>query len=227
MGETVRFSANGGEGSGYLALPPAGRGPGIIVIQEWWGLVPHIKDVADRFAAEGFVALAPDLYDGTTTDEPDEAGKLMMALELDRAATQMGGAIDFLLEHDAVSGDGVGVVGFCMGGGLALWLATKRTDVAAAVPFYGALPWEGIEPDFSSTRAAFLGHYADGDDWATIESAREIEKQLRDLGREATFHIYPNTDHAFFNDTRPEVFDAGASDLAWGRTTVFLREHLG
>ncbi len=227
MGSTVTYPSNGRTASGYQAIPDGGEGPGVLVIQEWWGLVDHIKDVADRFASEGFVALAPDLYHGETAAEPDEAGKMMMAMELDRAARDLGGAIDHLLGHDAVTGDGVGVVGFCMGGGLALWVATTHEGVAAAVPFYGALPWEGVDPDFTATRAAFLGHYAENDAWATIESAREIEQTLRDQGREATFHVYPGTDHAFFNDERPEVYDEGAAALAWQRTVEFLGAKLG
>ncbi|MBT8212083.1 MAG: dienelactone hydrolase family protein [Acidimicrobiia bacterium] len=226
MGEMVQFQSNGREASGYLATPANGSGPGLIVIQEWWGLVPHIKEVADRFAAEGFVALAPDLYDGETVAEPDEAGKLMMALELDKAGKHMGGAIDYLVANDAVTSTGVGVMGFCMGGGLAIWLATTRREVAAAVPFYGAIPWEGVEPDLTATRAAFLGHYAENDDWATMESAREIEATLRSLGHRAEFHLYKDTGHAFFNNTRPEVYDAEASNLAMNRTVEFLHETL-
>lgn len=226
MGDMVTFPSNGKQARGYLAVPESGSGPGVVVIQEWWGLVDHIKDVADRFATEGFVALAPDLYDGQTADEPDEAGKMMMAMQLDRAARDLGGAVDYLAGHDATTGDGVGVVGFCMGGGLALWLATTHQGVAAAVPFYGALPWEGVDPDFSRTTAAFLGHYAESDDWATIESARAIEQTLRDQGNTATFHIYPGTGHAFFNDER-ESYDEGAATLAWQRTLAFLRDELG
>ncbi len=226
MGEMVEFASNGKTAQGYLAVPASGSGPGVVVIQEWWGLVPHIKDVADRFAAEGFVALAPDFYHGATTDEPDEAGKLMMALQLDRAARDMSGAVDFLVGHDAVTGEGVGVVGFCMGGGLVLWMATRQPEIKAAVPFYGALPWEGVEPDFSQTQADFLGHYGSEDAWATLESARQIEQQIREAGREATFHVYEGADHAFFNDERSEVYDAEAAALAWRRTIDFLGERL-
>src|SRR4051812_43028689 len=126
MGEMVQFPSNGDTGSGYLARPETGAGLGLLVIQEWWGLVPHIKDVCDRFAAEGFTALAPDLYRGESTTEPDEAGKLMMALNLERAAKDMSGAVDAVAER--ASGKGIGVVGFCMGGGLALLLGTTRPD---------------------------------------------------------------------------------------------------
>ncbi len=226
MGEIVHFSSNGKSAQGYLAVPESGSGPGVIVIQEWWGLVPHIKEVADRFAAEGFVALAPDLFHGETTTEPDEAGKIMMAMELDRAARDMSGAVDHLLSLPQTTSSGVGVVGFCMGGGLALWLPCIKPEVKAAVPFYGALPWEGVEPDYSQTDAAFLGHYAADDQWATLESARAIAAQLKNLGKTVTFHEYPNTDHAFFNDHRPEVYDAEAAGQAWDRTVEFLREHL-
>src|SRR5437868_15034201 len=128
MGENVEFPSNGTTGHGYLAVPASGSGPGVIVIQEWWGLVDHIKDVCDRFAAEGFVALAPDLYHGETTTEPDEAGKLMMAMNLGQAGRDMGGAVTYLQGHDATAGGPVGVTGFCMGGGLAMVLATQPGD---------------------------------------------------------------------------------------------------
>src|SRR5580698_2822421 len=129
MGELIEFDSNGDKASGYLAVPPSGQGPGVIVIQEWWGLVPHIKEVADRFAAEGFVALAPDLYHGRQVTEPDEAGKEMMALQMPKATKDMSGAVDELLTRS--TGDHVGVVGFCMGGGLALLLAAARPDAVA------------------------------------------------------------------------------------------------
>src|SRR5690606_17252264 len=124
----VEFPSNGSTGQGYLAVPESGEGPGVLVIQEWWGLIPHIRDVCDRYAAEGFVALAPDLYRGESTTEPDEAGKLMMALNLQRAATDMSGAVTYLIDHDAVTSATVGVTGFCMGGGLALVLACNEGE---------------------------------------------------------------------------------------------------
>ncbi|MHB8672038.1 MAG: dienelactone hydrolase family protein, partial [Acidimicrobiales bacterium] len=156
MGEMVEFASNGGAGAGYLATPGSGAGPGVVVIQEWWGLVPHIKDVCDRFAGEGFSALAPDLYHGKSVPntEPDEAGKLMMSLNIDQAARDMGGAIDFLSGHDSVRGHGVGVVGYCMGGALALLLATRRpSDVRAVVPYYGVISWPAQQPDWSALEA--------------------------------------------------------------------------
>src|SRR5438552_5825365 len=121
MGEMVEFPSNGTSAEGYLATPAGGSGPGVVVIQEWWGLVPHIKDVADRFAAAGFVALAPDLYHGESTTEPDEAGKKMMAMNIEKAAKDMSGAVDAVAERSSNAAK-IGVVGFCMGGGLALLL---------------------------------------------------------------------------------------------------------
>ena len=225
MGEIVEFPSNGTKGQGYLATPSSGGGPGLVVIQEWWGLVPHIKDLCERFAAEGFVALAPDLYHGETATEPDEAGKKMMAMNLDKAAKDMSGAVDFVAERSA--GNGVGVIGFCMGGGLALLLATQRPDkVKAVAPFYGVIPWPAAQPDWSKLRAAVQGHYAEKDDFANPDSVRALETQLKDAGREVEMFIYPNTEHAFFNDTRPEVHDAAASAQAWDRVLPFFRAHL-
>ena len=222
MGEMVDFTANGKRAIGYLAKPGAGAGPGVIVIQEWWGLVPHIKDVADRFAAAGFVALAPDLYHGEETTEPDEAAKKMMAMDLQRAAQDMSDAVDYLLSLEACTSKGVGAVGFCMGGGLVLWLASVKPEVAACVPFYGAIPWEEVQPDYSGAEAAFLGHYGSADDWANPELARSLETQLHALGKEATMHIYAGGEHAFFNDDRPEVYHAKHAQTAWERTIDFL-----
>ncbi len=191
-------------------------------------MVPHIEDVCDRFAGEGFAALAPDLYHGETTTEPDEAGKLMMALNLAQAARDMAGAVALLRDHDAVTGDAVGVTGFCMGGGLALVLACQQgAAIGACVPYYGLIPWENAQPDWSALQAAVQGHYAGDDGFFTPEAARELEAQLRDLGKEVEIFIYEGADHAFFNDDRPEVYDAEAGSLAWSRTVAFLSEHLG
>jgi carboxymethylenebutenolidase len=228
MGEMVEFRSNGGTGKGYLAAPEVGAGPGIVVIQEWWGLVPHITDVCDRFAAEGFTALAPDLYRGDSTTEPDEAGKLMMTLNLDQAAKDMGGAVDYLVASDKVRGEGVGVIGFCMGGGLALMLAVQRADAVKAVtPFYGLIPWESANPDWSKLEGAVQGHYAEKDGFFPPEKVEALRKDLADLGKDVEMHVYAGTDHAFFNDTRPEVYDEEAARTAWVRTLEFFRSKLG
>lgn len=224
MGEIVEFPSNGTSGQGYLATPAAGSGPGVIVVQEWWGLVDHIKDVCDRFAAEGFVALAPDLYRGQSASEPDEAGKLMMQMNIDQASKDLSGAVDFL---DARSdGDGVGVIGFCMGGAVALYLATKRGDkVKATVPFYGVIGW--LQPEWSSLGGPIQGHYAEQDDFASPDAVASLVKQVEAEGGQIEVFTYPGTQHAFFNDTRPDVYDAGASGQAWDRSLAFLRANLG
>ena len=224
MGELVEFKANGRTGEGYLAIPQQGSGPGVIVIQEWWGLVDHIKDVCERFAAEGFVALAPDLYHGKTTKSPDEAGKLMMALRIDEAEKDLSGAIEYLLDHEATTHDKVGVVGFCMGGALSLYAATKNANVGACVVFYGIHP--NVKPDLPNLHAPVLGNYAEEDGFVTPDKVHELEQQLKSLGKQVDFKIYPETDHAFFNDTRPEVYDAQAAADAWQRTIRFFRSAL-
>jgi carboxymethylenebutenolidase len=229
MGEDVEFPSNGSSAGGYLAPAADGAGLGVVVIQEWWGLVPHIRDVCERLAAEGFTALAPDLYHGRTVPpgEPDEAVKAAMGLDIDRAARDMAGAAEYLARHDAVRGNGLGVIGFCMGGGLALFLATVRPDlVKAAVPFYGIVPRER-EPDWSRLEAAVEGHYAEDDDMAGPEVAAYLEERLTALGKEVRMFVYRGTHHAFFNDTRAEVYDADAARQAWIRTLEFLRAKLG
>lgn len=222
--EMVEFTSNGGRASGFLAVPESGRGAGVIVIQEWWGLVPHIKNVCERFAAAGFVALAPDLFHGRTTTSPDEAGKLMMALNIEQAEKDLRGAIEYLLAHESVAGDTVGTVGFCMGGALSLYAASKNEQVGACVVFYGGHP--KVQPDLERLRAPVLGFYAERDDFATPALARELEAKLKSLGKPAEIHIYEDADHAFFNDDRPEVFNPTAAADAWQRTLRFLREQL-
>ena len=227
MGEMVEFPSNGDNGRGYLSAPAGGSGPGVVVIQEWWGLNDQIKEVCDRFAEDGFVALAPDIYRGKVTKEPDEAGKLMMSLNIEQAAKDMAGAIDHLQAHGAVAGDGVGVIGYCMGGGLALLLATIRPDaVKAVVPCYGLIPWPAAQPDYTKLQARVQGHYAEGDEFFPPAEARKLEEQLKGLGHDAEFFVYPGTDHAFTNHHRPEVHDPEASGQVWDRSVAFLRESL-
>ena len=222
MGEMVEFKSNGGTCTGYLA---GTSGPGVIVIQEWWGLVPHITDIADRFAAEGFVALAPDMYHGEMTNEPDMAGKLLMSMNLATAGKDLSGAVDLLQERTGRTK--VGVTGFCMGGGLALMAACLRPDaIAAAAPFYG-----GMRPDtvieWDNLAAVVEGHYAATDrGTAAPEAVKELEATLRAKGKNATFHVYPGTQHAFFNDTRPEVYDAAGAKTAWDCTLALFRANL-
>ncbi len=225
-GSMITFPSNGSEGRGYLAVPESGSGPGVVVIQEWWGLNDQIKEVCDAYAQAGFVTLAPDLYRGKLTTEPDEAGKLMMSLNLERAGKDMGGAIDALRDHPAVTSKGVGVTGYCVGGGLALLLATQRPDAVVAVaPYYGLIPWP-VQPDYSTLRAPVQGHYAEHDEYSGPDKVRELEAELQGLGKHVEFFIYPGTEHAFANHHRPEVYDAAAATEGWLRTVEFFRTYV-
>ena len=223
MGEHVSFKANGHTTPAYLARPRK-PGPGIVVIQEWWGLVPHIEHIADRFAQAGFVALAPDLYHGEKAASPDRAGKLMMALRIDEAAKDLAGAIDHLAQQADVTNKKVGTIGFCMGGALSLFAACKNPEVGACAVFYGGHP--NVKPDLASLQAPVLGVYAGKDGFVTPESVKELDRQLTALGKRHEFHTYPEADHAFFNDERPEVYDGGAAADAWSKTLAFFRREL-
>jgi carboxymethylenebutenolidase len=232
MGDMVEFKSNGDTARGFLAVPDGGSGPGLIVVQEWWGLNPQIKGVADRLAGEGFVALAPDLYRGELAhhDEMDKAGQLMMSLPMDRAARDMGGAVDFLASHSAVTGDGIGAIGFCMGGGLVLRLGTLRPDkVKAVVPFYGVVGFDDDNaPDWSKLAAAVQGHYAANDDFFPAAKAEALEAGLKGLGKDATVYVYPGTGHAFANEEDAlGTYNADAAAQAYERAVGFLHAQLG
>ncbi|MGH3696866.1 MAG: dienelactone hydrolase family protein [Pseudonocardiaceae bacterium] len=222
----MTFRSNGATAHGYLALPTGGSGPGVVVIQEWWGLTSHIADVANRLAAEGFVALAPDLFGGTTTHDADEAGRLMQDLPVDQAARDLGGAVDYLLGHDAVTSSTIGAVGFCMGGGFVLVLAAQLGDkIAAAVPFYGVLG--EAYPSFENLSAPVLGHFGEQDTFQSTETVRELAATIeRQSGHAPDFRFYP-AGHAFFNDENLiGTYDPEQAAKAWDATIGFLRAHL-
>jgi carboxymethylenebutenolidase len=224
--QNVTFPSNGHEAHGYLARPPSGKGPGVVVIQEWWGLTDHIVDVCDRLAAEGFVALAPDLFGGKTTHDSGEANALMTALPVEQAARDLSGAVDFLLGHPAVTSQKVGAVGFCMGGGFVLLLAAQQGDkIGAAVPFYGVGP--AVPDKYSDITAAVQGHYGTQDAFYPVEGARAQEEQIRrEAGVDVEFFYY-DAGHAFHNDADLlGTYDEGAAKLAWQRTVEFLKTHL-
>jgi carboxymethylenebutenolidase len=221
-GKMVEFPANGTKTSGYLATPAAGQGPGVLVIQEWWGLVQHVKNVCDRFAAEGFTALAPDLYHGKTASEPDAAGKLFMALNIGQAEKDLRGAAQYLAQHSSTAK--LGVVGFCMGGQLALFAAALNPSIGACVNFYGVHP--NVKPDYSKLSGPVLGLFAEKDQFVTPQVARDLDAAIKKAGKQSEIHVYPNVDHAFFNDERPDVYNKAAADDAWRRTLAFFRQHL-
>jgi carboxymethylenebutenolidase len=224
--QNVTFASNGGQAHGYLALPPSGRGPGLVVIQEWWGLTSHIAGLTDRFAAEGFVALAPDLYGGSTTHDAGEAGRLMSALPVDRAARDLSGAVDYLLARDDVTGDQIGAVGFCMGGAFVLTLAVQEGGkIAAAVPFY---PVGQMPEDYSGLQAAVLAHFGEEDQFVPISAADELSAKISaGNGRTPEIERYP-AGHAFVNDDNLlGTYDRSHATRAWERTVAFLHQHLG
>jgi len=229
MPETVEVPSNGDSTAGYLATPPGGTGPGVVVVQEWWGVDPGIKEMADRLAAGGFVALVPDLYRGELAahDEMDKATELMQSLPADRAARDMSGAVDFLAGHEAVTGKGLGVVGFCMGGMLAWLLAANRPDkIRAVVPFYG-FPQGDAEPDWSGLTAAVEGHMAENDNFFPPDGARALEKKLRDMGKDVTLTVYPGTGHAFMGPTNAMgSLDEELASEIWPGVLSFLHMHL-
>jgi len=231
MGDMVEFKSNGDTARGYLALPAAGSGPGVIVVQEWWGLNPQIKGVADQLAADGFVALAPDLYRGELAqhDEMDRAGHLMSSMPMDRAARDMSGAVDFLAAHSAVTGDGIGAIGFCMGGGLVLVLGTLRPDkIEAVVPFYGVVGFDDDgHPDWSRLAAPVQGHYGTEDGFFPADKAKALEEGLRGLGKDATVHLY-DAGHAFCNESDAMgTYNEDLKQQAFDRAFSFLHQHLG
>jgi carboxymethylenebutenolidase len=221
-GKMVEFPTNGHTTHGYLAIPASGKGPGVIVIQEWWGLVPHIKKVADRFAAEGFSTLAPDMYHGQTASEPDGAGKLFMALNIGQAEKDLQGATTYLKAHSSTAK--VGALGFCMGGQLALFAATLDTSIGACVNFYGIHP--NVKPDYRKLAGPVLGLYAEKDGFVTPDVAKGVDKAIKEAGKSSEIHIYPGVNHAFFNDERADAYDQPAADDAWKRTLTFFRQYL-
>ena len=229
MAETVSFKSNGTSASGYLATPASGSGPGVLVIQEWWGLDTGIKTMADRLAAAGFVALAPDLYHGELAqhDEMDKAAHLMQSMPADRAARDMSGAVDYLAARPNVTSSGVGVVGFCMGGMLSFLIAANRPDtVKAVVPFYG-FPQGPAEPDWTKLAAPVRGHMAEHDSFFSPDAARALEAMLRALGKDVTLTVHPGTGHAFMGPHNAlGTFNAQVAAQVWPQAIQFLQSTL-
>lgn len=219
----MEYPSEKGTTPGYLAQPADEESyPGLVIIQEWWGLVPHIREVAERFAREGFIVLLPDLYHGKETEEPDEARKLAMALDRDDAVAEIVDAIHYLQSLDQVSSQKIGVVGWCMGGGLALSTAAESADVGAVVAFYGR-PLD--EEDAARIEAPVLGLYAEKDQGIPVDSVRQFEDVLEEHDIPHEIHVYPGAEHAFFNDTR-EAYNADYAMDAWERTLAWFDEYL-
>ncbi|MFN8139559.1 MAG: dienelactone hydrolase family protein [Fimbriimonadales bacterium] len=223
-GEMISFPSNGNTVQGYLANSAAGSGPGVIVLQEWWGLVGHIKDVADRFAEEGFTALAPDLYGGESTDDPDTAGKLMMALNMAETEKVLRGAVGRLLADEATSSSKVGIVGFCMGGQLSLYAACVNEKIGACVDYYGIHP--NVNPPLENLNGPMLGFFAEHDAYANAETVNALSEKLRAVNKQHEFTTYPGTNHAFFNNDRPQVYNQNAAEDSWKKMVSFFRANL-
>jgi carboxymethylenebutenolidase len=221
----IEFPTGAGNAPGYLAVPDGESGPAVIVLQEWWGVDEHIRSICDRLAAEGFYALAPDLYRGETTDQPSEAQQKMMALSMGDAEQDMCGAADYLASQPGVKGPGVGAVGFCLGGGLAVWAAATCPHIAAAVTYYYVMPHG--KPDFSGIKGPILGHFGTADEFVPVDAAKGLEAEIRDAGADVTFEMYEDAGHAFFNDTnRLGTHNPELALTSWERTIDFLRSAL-
>ena len=229
MAETVEFPSNGRVASGYFVTPPVGSGPGVLVIQEWWGLDSGIKEMADRLGAAGFVALAPDLYHGELAahDEMDKAAKLMQSLPPERAARDMSGAVDYLSSHPAVTSDGIGVIGFCMGGMLSFIIAVNRPDkIKAVVPFYG-FPQGDREPEWSKLTASVSGHMAEHDNHFPPAAAHALEAKLRGMGKNVTLTVHAGAAHAFMAPHNAlGTFNAALAAQIWPEVVSFLQQTL-
>ncbi len=213
--QRVTFPSSAGEASGVLVTPDgAGKPPGIVVIQEWWGVNDQIKSVAERYAAAGFAAIVPDLYHGQIAKDPDEAGKMMKALDFGKAVQEIAGAVAFVRER---SNGKVAVTGYCLGGALSFAAAVNVRGLAAVVPFYG-LPGD---LDWTKVEAPVQAHFATHDEWATVAGAEKINAAVK---VPMELHVY-DAQHAFCNDRRPDVFNPDAAKQAWDRTLAFVRSH--
>ena len=227
--ETIRFVSDGVTLNAFLAFPTppaAGRLPAVLVLQEWWGLNDHIKEIARRFAGAGYVSCAPDLYarlGSTGTTDPKEAAQLMSRLSSQTVLRDLNAAIQSLKQRPLVDPLRIGMVGFCMGGTFALMMASHNSDLKAVVPFYGKVP--PVET-LRYLVCPVLYHYGAKDGWVTSQEVDRLRQGLAAYGKAGVVHVYPEANHAFFNDTRPDVYRAEEAALAWERTLQFLGQRL-
>ena len=223
-GREIEFQSDGSAARGYLAAEGgADSQPGLILVHEWWGLNEHVKDLARRFAEQGYVVLAPDLYDGAITKDAEEAGKLMQGLNQTKALEKLNGAVAYLQSLPSVDSESIGVTGFCMGGTFALLLAAHNKSVKASAPFYGDIPPDDELKNLSAP-VLFIG--AENDFWITKDKMDRLDEGLKKYGKEGEVKVYEGVGHAFFNDTRPEAYDKDAAEDAWRRVTSFFAEKL-
>lgn len=225
---TVHYTSGDIQMAAYLARPKAkGMYPGLIVIQEWWGLNEHMKDIAGRFAREGYVALAPDLYSclgHKVTTDPNEAGRLMSSLKAEQALKDLQATVAHLKNVEGVQRERLGVVGFCMGGTYALLLPCHTREIKAAAPFYGQVP---SPPDpLKNLACPVLYIYGDADGWITMADVNRLQEGLKRYGKAGEVKIYSGAPHAFFNDTRQDVYRPKEANDAWTRVLKFFATHL-
>lgn len=227
----VQYPSDGVTVRAYLVgQQGAQKRPAIIVVQEWWGLNDHIKDVARRYAQEGYVAIAPDLYSRlgnkvVPNSSPDEAGRLMSSLKQEDGLKDLQATIAYVKTVPEVDATRIGVTGFCMGGSYALLLPCVSPDLKAAVPFYGQVP----SPDTPLQKLAcpVLYIYGEEDGWITKADVQRLRDALKKYGKQGEVKTYPGAPHAFFNDTRPDVYRPTEAKDAWARAVKFFKQHLG
>lgn len=207
----------------YLAVPKSGKGSGVLVLHAWWGLNNFIKEFSQLLAFEGFVTLAPDLYHGKTATTIDEAKQLRSKMNQKAVITDILSAVEQLDKLPAVTSKSLGVIGFSLGGHWALWLSLEKPEYISAVTvFYGT-----NNADYSQAKAAYLGHFAELDEWVASSGVKKLEKSLRAAHRPMTFYTYEGTRHWFFEKDRKDAYNAKAAQLAWKRTLEFLQAQLG
>jgi carboxymethylenebutenolidase len=223
--ERIEFPFDGGSALGYL-IKPLGEAlsrPALLVIHEWWGLNEHIGSVAERFAKEGYVVLAPDLFDGKVTKDPEEAGRWMQALSPEKGLSILNGAVEFLKAVENVDANRIGVTGFCMGGTFTLLLACKNAYIKASAPFYGDVPQDDVLKDLKAP-VLFIG--AENDFWITVEKMTRLSDGLAKYEKLGEVKIYSGVGHAFFNDTRPDAYNKEAAEAAWMEVNRFFAGYL-
>ena len=209
----------------YLAVPVSGKGAGVLVLHAWWGLTDVIREVCDRLAHDGFVALAPDLFSGQRARTIEEAERLRSQVNEEQVAPPaVMAAVEELSRRSASPSRGLGAVGFSLGAYWALWIAQQKPELIRAVTlFYGT---NGGGGDFQQSQAAYLGHFAETDPYEDVSGIQALEKNLRGAHRPTTFYTYPGTGHWFFEKDRPDAYNAPAAQLAWDRTLAFMHEQL-
>ncbi|HUF38037.1 MAG TPA: dienelactone hydrolase family protein [Anaerolineales bacterium] len=218
----LQLDVNGTKVNAALSLPPGGSGPGVLLLHAWWGLNPFFKSLCDRIAAQGFVCLAPDLFQGETAKTREEAEDLVNRRDDDDyIGSVVTAAKDHLLAHPVCTSEKIGVVGFSFGAAWVLVLASQALEqIGAGVLFYGI--WRA---DFVSIQAPILGHFSDMDEWEPYDNTVKLIDEMGEIGLDVEFHSYPGQPHWFMESDRPE-YDAEAAELAWERTFAFIKKHL-